>query len=173
MAPTTDSPNPDARKAWAALVEADRQVPFGPLFFLEHLRGLVRDRCPDPSEGLPSVHLHLLDGECLDVCHVIGISPAWIALAVNEPERPAGSALMRTEMVPYSTIGRVTIHATHREGSHHMGFDVAVQAELLGTASPRSSLSPEEALRAIASARGSGGVPETGSNDETSSTTKA
>ncbi len=55
----TDSPTGKTREAWAALVEADRQVPFGPLF-----------RC------LPH---HW-------------ISPSWLALAVNEPERQLGSA---------------------------------------------------------------------------------
>ncbi len=80
--------------------EFQASCPFGPAFFAGQLRGLVRERCPDPREGLPSVQLHLGSGERLDLCHVIGFAPAWVALAVWE----SGSDAMRTELVPYESI---------------------------------------------------------------------
>lgn len=71
----------------AALAEMLREPPFGPGLFLGQLVAFVRDRCPDPSEGLPVVEVHLADGEVLDLCHIIGATPHWVALAVNEVER--------------------------------------------------------------------------------------
>lgn len=90
---------------------------FGRSFFLGHLGAYVRDRCPDPDEALPFVHLHLVNGEMLDVCHVIGLTPRWVALAVYE----GTSRAMRTELVPYETILRITISPGHAL-ENHMGF---------------------------------------------------
>lgn len=97
-----------------------KQEPFGPDFFLAQLGGFVRQRCPDPAEGLPAVELHLHTGEILDVCHVIGLAPGWVALAVRDS--PATDSPMRTELVRYDFISRVTIRPLHgRRG--HIGFD--------------------------------------------------
>ena len=90
---------------------------FGPSFFLAHLGAYVRDCCPDPREALPFVHLHLASGEVLDVCHVIGLTPRWVALAVYE----APSHAMRTELVPYEVITRIAISPGQAQGSH-IGF---------------------------------------------------
>lgn len=95
--------------------------PFGPMFFLRHLTAFVRERCPAPSEGLPAVLLHLMDGEVLDVCHVIGLAPDFVALAVNDTERDAESREMRTEIVPYETIHRITVRSV-RPAERHVGF---------------------------------------------------
>lgn len=123
---------------------------FGPGFFLAHLGAYVRDRCPDPGEALPFVHLHLVSGEVLDVCHVIGLTPRWIALAVYEQ----ASRAMRTELVPYETIARVTIKPGNAQGAH-IGFhqdapapvdetaEVALQkAAVPGSNAPRRLVSP-------------------------------
>lgn len=107
----------------AAMRGVDQRCPFGPSFFLGQLRGFGRDRCPDPDEGLPVVKLYLADGDVLDVCHIIGASPRWIALAVNETERSSGERPMRTELVPYSLVSRVVIRTTRHEGPH-VGFDL-------------------------------------------------
>lgn len=123
-------------------------APFGAQFFLTVLRAFVRDRCPDPGEGLPAVQLRLADGEQLDVCHVMGIAPSWIALAVNEGERATTAPPMRTEVVPYSLILRVTIR-TVRPGMHHVGFDVGHEPNLFERLAG-SARTPEEALRATA-----------------------
>lgn len=118
--------------------EVAARCPFGPAFFAGHLGGLVRERCPDPREGLPSVQVYLHDGERLDLCHVIGFAPLWVAFAVWEH----GSHAMRTELVPYELIARVTIGAPgdQRPG---IGFDQA-------HAPMAVSMTPEQALQAAA-----------------------
>jgi hypothetical protein len=108
--------------------EAERQAraplhpscPFPPGFFLTELRAFVRDRCPDPSEGLPAVEIHLRDGVVLDVCHVIGLTESWVALSVDD-RAIAGIPSMRTELVPYAMIVRVTVRTLPR-GSDGVGF---------------------------------------------------
>lgn len=124
--------------------------PFGPQFFVGQLRAFARDRCPDPAEALPVVELRLVSGEVLDVCHIIGLAPSWVALAVRDGERASGAVAMRTELVPYEIIMRVTIRAT-RERSPHIGFDDAQVPRLIEE--PTSSMNhvAEEALRAAAS----------------------
>lgn len=104
----------------AALRRQDELVPFGPTFFLTQLAAFVRDRCPSPEERLPNVLVHLSDGEGLDLCHVVGVSVHWVALAVRaSPGAPAsrGPRPMRTVLVPYSCVVRITmqpesLHAT-------------------------------------------------------------
>ena len=148
--PPGPPPIPEGLKEeWTALVAADQGLPFGPLFFLQHLRGLIRDRCPEPGEGQPTVEFHLADGEVLNVCHVMGIAPNWIALAVSEVDRPMGSATMRTELLPYATIARVTIRSLPRDGGHHIGFDTGRKPSVLRRMAAEHELSPEEALRAM------------------------
>ncbi len=130
---------PDTPADTASMREVASRCPFSPAFFAGQLGGLVRERCPDPQEGLPSVQLHLHDGERLDLCHVIGFAPLWIALAVWEN----GSASMRTELVPYDSIVRVTIGAPRERGTR-MGFDQSRTPTAMGGA----AMSPEQALRA-------------------------
>ncbi len=126
------------------------ECPFGPSFFLNQLRGFVRERCPDPADRLPVVYLHLGDGEVLDVCHVIGLAPRWLALAVRDTEAQGHPGAMRTELVPYEGIFRVTIRAV-RPAETHLGFDQSRIPPVFADAdAPRS---PEEALRAAATAK--------------------
>lgn len=116
----------------------DARVPFGPGFFLTHLRAFARDRCPDPSEALPLVEIHLDNGLTLDVCHVIGVTPFWVVLAVREA-KSARERPMRTELVPYVTIARVTIRPLP-PGEAHIGFDREHQPLVIETASPEKIL---------------------------------
>src|SRR3990172_9517764 len=122
---TPGDPEPDEVKEQflAAMGEAALQYPFGPAFFLDQLRAFVRDRCPNPREGLPAVQLHLADGGALDVCHVLAVSPTWVALAITEVERAVSAAPMRTEFVPFGMISRVTVRSGAR-GEHHAGFNL-------------------------------------------------
>lgn len=113
--------------------------PFGPTFFIAQLGRLVRERCPDPQEGLPGVQLQLHDGERLDLCHVIGFAPHWVALAVWE----SGSDAMRTELVPYGSIARVTIGIPRGRGTR-VGFEQSHAPISLGGA----TMTPEQALQA-------------------------
>jgi hypothetical protein len=120
---------------------------FGPTFFLGQLRAFARERCPSPSEALPSVALHLATGEELELCHVMGLAPAFVALAVVDEAKGGGgtTAAMRTELVPYGLIARVTIRP-HREAGAHVGFDPDHAPHVISHAP-----SPEDTLRAVAS----------------------
>lgn len=127
--------------ALAALMDAvDTHVPFGPGFFCTRLRAFVRDSCPNPDEALPLVEVALDTGEVIDVCHVIGLAPLWIALAARDPRR-LGEATMRTEIVPYAAIRRITIRPVSK-GATAMGFDREHQPALLVDAesSPEATL---------------------------------
>lgn len=122
----------------------DAAIPFGPGFFLGQLRGFARDRCPDPAEGLPVVRIHLATGDVLDLCHVVGLGPAFVALAVRSGREEG--APMHTELVPYQLIARVSFDGPAGRGQ--VGFDVGRVPDLLD-ASLRH-LSPESALRRAA-----------------------
>lgn len=110
---------------------------FGPPFFIHHLGAYARDQCPDPSEGLPFVHLHLMDGTVLDLCHVLGLTPRWVALAVYEGGAGSVHPRMRTELVPYEQIIRVSISAGAGQ-TGHMGF--RQEAPLAVEPSPEDTL---------------------------------
>lgn len=158
----------EAREAMKALAAADQRVSFGPLFFMQNLRGLVRDRCPEETQGIPSVQIHLMDGEILDICHIIGIAPNWIALAVHEENHPERPSQMRTEMVPYHLISRVSIQTTRHEGAHPIGFNTGQEPELYGSPPASQGMTPEEALKVVAGLPPeppprTGGIPATGS----------
>jgi hypothetical protein len=131
----------------AAAVESP--WPFGPMFFLGQLGAFVRDRCASPGEGLPVVEIHLAEGEVLDLCHVIGVAPAWVALAVNDLDAHEGEPRMTTELVPYARIARVTVRPC-RSSAPEIGFVPHHIPELLRD-DDRVPMSPESALRAAAS----------------------
>jgi hypothetical protein len=149
-------PRGEDRKRLAALMASDQRVSFGPLFFMQNLRGLVRDRCAEPSEAIPSVHVHLMDGDVLDLCHIIGVSPNWIAMAVHEEEHTERPDQMRTELVPYPLIARVSIQTTRHAGTHPIGFNATLDPEVYGSIPSLAGMTPEEALKAVA------GLPPTG-----------
>jgi hypothetical protein len=99
-------PPEEGEAALTSLLASARAVqPFGPAFFLTHLRALVQDHCPAPGE-LPNLDLHLFGGEVLHVCHIVGVAPAWVALAVREA---AHATAMQRVMIPYAAIARVTL----------------------------------------------------------------
>lgn len=106
-------------KGVEAFISADLGCPFGPSFFLGHLGRFVRDRCPDPKENLPLVEVRLADGETLEICHIIGVSPQWVMLAVRDPANHRDG--MAVELVPYAMIRHVRI-GTRRTGGPSMGF---------------------------------------------------
>jgi hypothetical protein len=99
--------------AVAALTRADLACAFGPSFFLGHLGRFVRDHCPDPTENLPSVQVRLADGEILDVCHIIGVSPRWVMLAVRDAASHQDG--MAIELVPFELIRGVRIRTRPAE----------------------------------------------------------
>lgn len=143
-APSRQQQKPDDLDALLRL-----DVPFGPAFFLKHLAGFVRDRCPTPAEALPHVRLHLADGEVLELCHVIALAPHWVAFAVVEAGEGAGNRPMHTELVPYQMLVRVVIRASPVRGSH-IGFHQA--------SPPVVQATPEKLLHVAASLRTEGGT---------------
>ena len=110
------------RDARGASQRALPEYPFGPEFFLQQLRAFVLDRCPDSDSGLPQVELHLGDDATLDICHIIGVAPSWVVLAVKDRSRAPVAPQMRTEIVPYACILRVTISSGLADGAR-VGFD--------------------------------------------------
>lgn len=138
----------ERHRARAALMGASRRLPFGPVFFMTQLRGLASDKCPDPALGLPVVELHLATGEVLDLCHVIGITPAWVALAVRETEHGGPAPNMRTEFVPFEIIARVTLRSSRTE-LPHLGFEHSRVPRVLDAAE-QSDMTPETAIEVAA-----------------------
>jgi hypothetical protein len=102
---------------------------FGPQFFALQLSRFVRDHCPTAEESLPQVELHLASGQILDLCHVIGVAPGWVALAVFTGRRREG-APMRTELVPYGLITRVTV-SQGPSSECAIGFDTGREPRVL------------------------------------------
>ncbi|MBI2829274.1 MAG: hypothetical protein HYX77_08405 [Acidobacteria bacterium] len=123
-------------EAVTVFTKADLACAFGPSFFLGHLGRFVRDRCPDPKENLPLVQVRLADGETLDVCHIVGVSPRWVMLAVRDAAGPRDG--MALELVPYEIVQRVCIRTRGAEGAS-IGFTQTRPPEILA---------PETLLRA-------------------------
>ena len=132
------------RAALQEMLTSERRCPFGPRFFLEQIPTFLRDHCPDPAERLPRLVL-TVQGEPVVVCHVVAVAPRWVAVAARDEREDAG---MRTELIAYETISRVTIGGAER-GSCHPGFDATqrpVMVDGTGTAA-------EDALAAAAGLR--------------------
>lgn len=146
MEPPTDDPSaepdgtaPDTatRAAIEELLRADARSPFGPRFFLQQLGAFVRERCPEPAERLPRVDLWV-HGEPIAVCHVMAVSPRWVAVAARADHEHAE---MRTELIVYESIGRVTISGAP-PGPRTIGFHQVNRPVLIDDA----EMSPEDAL---------------------------
>ena len=133
----------------AAFDRADVACAFGPSFFLGHLGRFVRDRCPEPTERLPLVQVRLADGDTLDVCHIIGVSPRWVMLAVHDKTDQCDE--MAIELVPYELIRRIAI-ASRRSATASIGFSQPRPPEIIA---------PETLLRsAMAIHRGKAATAE-------------
>ena len=135
---TDDAGTLDASHAFA---RADLSCPFGPSFFLGHLARFVRDRCPDAAEHLPVVQILLTDGETLDLCHIMGVSPRWVMLAVHNAACHGDG--MAVELVPYELIRRVSI-STRRAESTAVGFAQTRSPQLIAAETLlRAALPPD------------------------------
>ena len=130
----------------SALAHADLACTFGPTFFLAYLGGFLRDHCPDSSENLPVVELRLGGGETLVVCHVIGVAPRWVVLAV--PEAGRHGSPMAIELVPYDLIRSVCIR-TRGTGAGAMGFAQTQAPEIIA---PEALLHAASHVRNVARA---------------------
>jgi hypothetical protein len=84
------------------------EPPFGPTFFLEYLSRFVCEHCP-PTDAMPtSVDLHLSDGDALHLIRIVGVTPSWVVLSVDDRDVSGGTA-SRVEFVPYGHLKRVTV----------------------------------------------------------------
>jgi hypothetical protein len=114
MSDTPDTNEAARLEAAAAFTRADRASMFGPSFFLGQLGRFVRDHCPSPDEHLPMVEIRLADGQMLDLCHIVGVSPHWVMLAVRDAASRQHE--MAIELVPFEMIRGVRIRPRHAEG---------------------------------------------------------
>ncbi|MBI2832997.1 MAG: hypothetical protein HYX76_01050 [Acidobacteria bacterium] len=88
------------------------------------------------------VQIDLAGGECLDVCHIIGVSPRWVLLAVRDPGSHQGG--MAIEIVPYELIRRVSIR-TRRAEAGSIGFAEARPPEIIAAETlVRAAMLPDE-----------------------------
>lgn len=140
-------PTPE-QMAQMALAEASVRHAFGPAFFMTQLRGFAGEKCPDPALERPVVEIHLGDGETLDLCQIIGVTPAWVALAVRDGDEDEDPPRLRTEFVPFEAIARVTLRASRPE-SPQLGFEHHRVPKVLSS-QPRPEMTPEAAIRAAA-----------------------
>jgi hypothetical protein len=115
---------------------ADLASTFGPSFFLGHLARFVRNHCPDSNENLPLVELRLANGETIVLCHVIGVAPRWVMLAIREAKGEGGG--MAIELIPYELICSVCIRSLDAKG-RAIGFAQTRAPEIIA---------PETILRA-------------------------
>ncbi len=106
---TPSSPNDESStKLHALIANVEAHCPFGTVFLLTQLRGFVRDQCSDTDEALPLVELLMHSGETLRVCHVIGVAPRYVVLAVYDNGAAKSSGAVRAEFLSYESILRVT-----------------------------------------------------------------
>ena len=119
---------PERLEAATAFTRSDLACTFGPSFFMGHLARFVRDRCPDPKENLPMVQVRLADGETLDLCHIIGVSPRWVMLAVRDAAGHKDGMII--ELVPFELIRGVCIRTRHAEGAS-VGFAQSRAPEII------------------------------------------
>lgn len=120
--------------------EIVERFPFGPTFFVLHLTRFIREECPSSDERMPEVRIFLSDGSVLQLCHIIGVTPRWVALAVFSRETDGE---MSTELVPYDLVMRVSVSAGQSR-TRSIGFDVARAPKRLTGA---DDLSTPEGLR--------------------------
>lgn len=119
MPSAPENTDADRLEAAAAFSKADRACTFGPSFFLGHLGRFVRENCPPAEEHLPIVQIRLADGHVLDLCHIIGVSPRWVMLAIRDTT--AHPTDMAIEFVPFEMIQGISIRSRHAEGGS-VGF---------------------------------------------------
>lgn len=112
----------EARQARKALIAELTGPVFGLPFFASVLKDRLEQHCSGAGPEVPQLFLHLVSGGVLDVCHIVELSPKWVAAAAfREEERSC--ALMDLEFVPYELILRVTL-STRPADEHQLGFDM-------------------------------------------------
>jgi hypothetical protein len=127
--PSQAERDPERAQTAALLARADLACPFGPSFFLTYLGRFVRDHCPDPNEQLPVVQVRLADGTTLDLCHIVGVSPHWVMLAVRG--EGGHHEEMIIELVPFDQVRGVSIRTRHAK-SGALGYAQTQAPQIIG-----------------------------------------
>lgn len=94
------------------------------------------------------MQLWLAGGAVVTICHVIAIAPRRVAIAARTNDARGDKMEMRTELIPYELIVRVTISGGPPRG-RGMGFD-----QLRPPAIIADERTPEQVLMAAAGAAG-------------------
>ena len=120
------------------LLKAELAAPvFGLPFFGTMLTSRFETYCSGAGPEVPQVLLHLAGGAVLDVCHVVELTPRWIAMAVFRDDRTCEQ--MDLDFVPYELILRVTLSSRPAE-ERPLGFNVRrSQAALQAASQPQRS----------------------------------
>lgn len=106
---------------------------FGLPFFCTVLRSRLHQHCPGVTPDVPQVLLHLAGGVVLDLCHIVELSPRWIAAAVFRDARSCEE--MDLEFVPYELIVRVTLSRRPAD-ERRIGFDAERSTAAIAVALP-------------------------------------
>ena len=105
---------------------------FGLPFFCSVMKSRLMRHCSGVGPDVPQVLLHLAEGTALDLCHIVELSPKWIAAAVFRDDRSCDR--MDVEFIPYELIVRVTLSSRPGEDHDRLGFDVERSAAALQAA---------------------------------------
>lgn len=130
-----NTPDPEETPAPERRLDVPFGPPFGPAFFLTVLADRVREQCDQQPDAIPVIELHLADGVTLDLCHVAGVGPQWMA-AVFFRDRETCEE-MDTSFVPYGLITRVTVSMWHRS-QRRIGFDLEHPIMPIGSVSDQT-----------------------------------
>lgn len=128
MSEVHDTDEGNRLAAAAAFAKADQTTMFGPSFFLGQLSRFVRDHCPPQQDHLPMVEIRLADGQILDLCHIVGVSPRWVLLAVRDSAVHQHD--MAIEIVPFEMVRGVRICPRHADGGT-VGFSQTHEATIM------------------------------------------
>ena len=100
---------------------------FDTQFFATVLGERVRETCPADTEHVPVVLLHLKDGTVLDLCHIILVTPAWVAVMHFRDTATCDDT--DCSFILYEMIARITVSRRPRT-EREVGF-MAEGAEAL------------------------------------------
>jgi hypothetical protein len=113
----------------------------------EHVRA---EAAANPGK-IPIIQLYLTSGAVLDLCHVVRLADAWVAVAHFCREDDFDDADI--SFLPYGTIARVEL-AMHDENDRKIGFSTTTPPlELPADARVPASLAPTVAAGPVAMSR--------------------
>jgi hypothetical protein len=105
----------------ARLAELAAAPIFGPHFFETQLPVLLKQQVR--PEHVPRVHFHLAGGDVLEVTRVVGLTLRWLCIHVVDDDDSAEPGSLRSEVVPYTAIMRLSIGSTPPgERASRIGF---------------------------------------------------